>query len=85
MASQISQTESWQAAEREGLSFFWVWRHVGGSSQFVGQSWEDGGFHTNDDGDPVTDGRGNTIAKFTVEQLDHANPQHVAQVEEWWG
>lgn len=76
--------ESWQAAEREGLRFFWAWRHVGGTRQFVGQSWEDGGFHVDDEGNPTCDSRGNSLAKHTVEELDPTNEQHVAQVNEWY-
>ncbi len=78
-------SEAFKAAKREGLSFFWASLHVGGSTQFVGQCWADGGYRTNADGDPISDSNGNTVATFTVEPLDKNNRQHVAQVAEWYG
>ncbi len=85
MAVKVQKSESWKAAEQEGLCFFWAFMHVGRTIQFVGQSWEDGGFTTDDEGDPVSDVRGNTVASSSVEKLDSANNQHVEQVAEWWG
>lgn len=80
----INQSESFQAAVNEGLSYFWASRHVGGSIEFVGSSWEDGGFSVDDEGNPVSDVRGNTVAKFLVEELDSACAAHVAQCDEWF-
>lgn len=80
-----TKSEAFVRAEAEGLSFFWASMHVGHTAQFVGQSWEDGGFRTNDAGEPTKDSRGNTVAKFAAEKLDPENAQHVAQVEEWYG
>ncbi len=74
-----------EAAKAEGLSFFWASMHVGGSTQFVGQSWEDGGFRVDADGNPAKDSRGNTVASCRAEAIDPENAQHVAQVEEWYG
>jgi hypothetical protein len=78
-------SDSLQAATVEGMSFFWAHMHVGHSTQFVGQCWEDGGFGTDDEGNPVRDCNGNSVAKFSVEDLDAANAQHVNQVNEWYG
>lgn len=80
----MTVSKAFEQAKIEGLSFFWVNRHVGGTSRFVGQSWEEGGFTVDEEGNPVRDSHGNTIAKFTVETLDESNPQHFAQVEEWY-
>lgn len=81
----ISNTnEAVAAAIAEGVGFHWAWLHVGGSTQFVGHGWEDGGFRVNDEGVPTHDIRGNTVAKFTAEPIDPSNPQHVAQCEEWY-
>ncbi len=74
-----------QAAIDEGLSFHWAHMHVGHTMKFVDMAWEDGGFSTNDDGDPVADPKGNTVAQFSCEALDPKNPQHVEQCEEWYG
>jgi len=75
---------AFEQAQAEGLSFFWAHMHVGHTCQFVGNSWEDGGFTTDDDGSPAHDTLGNTVAKFSVEGLDSSNAQHVEQVKEWW-
>lgn len=80
-----TKSESWEAATAEGLSYFWAHMHVGHSIAFVAQSWEDGGFHINDEGNPTRDTRGNTVANYSVAQLDSSNRDHVAQVEEWYG
>jgi hypothetical protein len=79
------QIESWEAAKSEGLAYFWANMHLGNSIAFVAQSWEDGGFAVDKDGNPTRDVRGNTVANHKVEQLDSTNAAHVAQVEEWYG
>jgi hypothetical protein len=80
-----AKSQAWDAATAEGLAFFWAHMHVGHTVQFVGQSWEDGGFHTDAESNPTRDSRGNTVAKFTVEPLDAANESHRSQVQEWFG
>lgn len=79
------KNESFEAAKKEGLSFFWASMHVGDSVQFVGQSWEEGGFSVDSEGNPVSDVKGNAVAKHSVETLSDANKQHVSQCEEWYG
>jgi len=78
-------SKAFQAAEEEGLRFFWATTHVGGRYQFVGDSWESGGFHCDENGEPITDGAGNTVANSCVEELDPSDDGHVAQCEEWYG
>lgn len=57
---------------------FWASLHVGGSvGEWVGESWEDAGFDTDDDGNPTHDVRKNTVAKFSVVDFDPANADHV--------
>lgn len=85
MLTTLNQNKAFTAAKNEGLSFFWANMHVGGAVQFVGNSWEDGGFSVNDAGEPVSDVRGNTVASHSVETLDAGNKQHVSQCEEWYG
>lgn len=77
--------QAWEAATAEGLAYFWATMHVGHKIAFVGHSWEEGGFVTNENGVPMRDSRGNTVAAFAVEQLDASNSDHVEQVQEWYG
>lgn len=72
-------------AKAEGLVYFWAAMHVGDAGEFLGHSWEDGGFSVDSEGNPTRDSRGNTVGKFSVEQLDETNAAHVCQVEKWWG
>lgn len=77
--------EAVTAAIAEGLSFYRASLHVGPElQQFVSQSWEDAGFYTDRDGNPVRDVQGNTVANFQVEAIDPSNPSHVAQCEQWF-
>lgn len=71
-------------ANAEGLRFFWYSLHVGGTGQFVASGWADAGFHINADGEPVKDYRGNTVANWSVWELNAENPEHVRQCEEWY-
>lgn len=83
--TKISSTnEAVNAAIAEGVGFHWASLHIGGSTQFVGHGWVDGGFYVDANGRPTHDARGNTVAKFTAEPIDPRNPQHVAQCEEWY-
>lgn len=77
--------KAWERAKAEGLRFFWAHMHVGHTMQCVAKSWEEAGFYVNDNGDPVRDCKGNTVAKFTIEPLNKRNPQHRSQVALWWG
>lgn len=77
-------TESIEAAINEGLVYFWASLHVGGTTAFLGHSWEDGGFSTDEAGNPVSDVRGNAVAKHSTEQINPANAAHVRQAEEWY-
>lgn len=66
-------------AMEEGLSFFTSNTHTNPDYvSFVGQSWEDGGFTVDENGNPKG------AASFKVEQLDATNEQHVNQVHEWY-
>lgn len=85
MTATKTQEAKMAEAREEGMVFFWAKMHVGGVVKFVGQSWEDGGFCVDEEGEPTRDSRGNTVASSKVEQLDPANAEHVAQCEEWWG
>ena len=85
METTKAQEAKMAEAREEGFSFFWARTHTGNTSQFVGQTWEDGGFRVNDDGEPVKDSRGNSVASSKVEELDPTNAAHLAQCEEWWG
>jgi hypothetical protein len=80
-----TRNESWEAAIAEGLAYFHAHMHVGHSVSFVAQTWEDGGFTVDDEGNPRRDVKGNTVAQYAVERLDASSPTHVAQVEEWYG
>jgi hypothetical protein len=37
--------------------------------RFVGNTWEDEGFQTDADGNPIRDVRGNTISRFVVAEI----------------
>jgi len=77
--------KAWKAANAEGLKFYRAHMHVGHTVQFVGDSWEYGGFSVDDDGNPGSDVKGNSVAKFEVEELDDANADHRIKVDEWYG
>lgn len=79
-----TETTAFDSAKSEGLSFFWAHMHAGHTVKFVGHSWEDGGFNVNAEWEPRSDSRGNTVAKFKVEDLDAKNKEHVNQCEEWY-
>lgn len=85
MAFADVNSEAFEAAEKEGLSYFWFHRHIGGSSDFVGTCWEDGAITVDEDGNPKCDWRGNSIAKYSAEKLDVTNKDHLAAVEVWYG
>lgn len=78
-------TEAWKEAQKEGLTYFRAQMHVGHVISFVGRSWEDGGFFTDESGDPLRDFKGNSVASFKTEALDSTNDAHVHQVSEWYG
>jgi len=80
-----TKNQAVEAATAEGLAYFWANMHTGHAIAFVGQSWEDGGFRVNGDGEPTKDARGNTVATFTSDEIDPTNAAHVAQCEEWYG
>ena len=80
-----TKNEAFEAAKAEGLCFFWASLHVGHSVQFVGRSWEDGGFSVDDEGNPVRNAKGNKVARFRVETLDDQCDAHVYQANEWYG
>ena len=42
----------------------------GNEIRFVGNSWEDAGFRTDEVGNPIRDVRGNTISRFAVAEID---------------
>lgn len=80
-----SISPAWEAAMADGcLWYFWAHMHVGHTIAFVNYGWEEGGFSVDADGFPVRDSRGNTVAKYTVEELDPECAAHVAQVEAWY-
>lgn len=77
--------EAFDVAKAQGFSFFWAWTHTGNVITFAGQSWDDGCFRVNDNGDPTHDCNGNTVAKYKIEELKADHPEHLAQCEEWYG
>ena len=84
MRSYDVNSEAFDAAQAEGLQYFWYSRHVGGTGDFVGTCWEDGGLIVDDNGNPTCDWKANSIAKYTVEKLDVANRDHCVAVETWY-
>lgn len=47
--------------------------------EFVGDSWDDGGWHVNDEGEPISDCRGNTVARFEVREIEERDAELLAQ------
>lgn len=52
------------------MTKFWAHMHVGHSVSFLGDSWGDGGFSTDSDGNPTRDGNRNTVANYSVTEAD---------------
>ena len=84
--SQCSTTENvaLNAARAQGCRVFWTLFHVRGRAEWVGTSWEESGYSVNADGEPVSDSRGNTVAKFEVCEIDPTDSEHLAMVNEWY-
>jgi hypothetical protein len=47
--------------------------------RFVGNTWEDAGFRTDADGNPIRDVRGNTISRFAVAEIDERDSDQLIQ------
>ncbi len=47
--------------------------------RFVGNSWEDAGFRTDAEGNPIRDVRGNTISRFAVAEIDERDSDRLIQ------
>jgi hypothetical protein len=47
--------------------------------RFVGNTWEDAGFRTDADGNPIRDVRGNTISRFVVAEIDERDSDQLIQ------
>ena len=84
MATTARQA-AFAAAKREGLAYHQAWTHVGTWASFVGQSWEDGGYHVGPDGSPRSDSMGNTVSRSSIEQLDPVSGEHAEAIELWYG
>jgi len=74
---------AFDAATREGLTYFVARNIFGVIFEFVAPSWEDGGFYVMDNG-ANRDPNGNSLAWSREESLDANNPDHVAQCERWY-
>lgn len=76
----LAETSPFCMGERAMASIFWAHTHVGhDTGEFFADfdSWEEAGFSEDDNGNPVTDCRGNTVAKFSREDFDPSNSDHV--------
>jgi hypothetical protein len=85
--SQCNTTENiaLTAAHAQGCRVFYASLHVGGgSTEWIANSWEESGYSVNADGEPVSDVRGNTVAKFEVREIDPNNSDDLARVNEWY-
>jgi hypothetical protein len=47
--------------------------------RFVGNTWEDAGFRTDADGNPIRDIRGNTISQFVVAEIDERDSDQLVR------
>lgn len=45
--------------------------------RFVGKTWEEGGFHTDAEGNPIRDSRGNTISRFVVAEIGEGDSEQL--------
>lgn len=54
-------------------------RHVGGEIRFVGDFWGDGGVICDANGQPATDASGNTIARYSVADIDERDADLLAR------
>jgi hypothetical protein len=62
------------------MKSFTAFTNVSGQEiRFVGNTWEDAGFHTDADGDPVRDRRGNTISRFAVAEVDERDSDELVK------
>jgi hypothetical protein len=50
-------------------SFTAITSVCGNEIRFIGNSWDEAGFRTDENGNPVRDRRGNTISKYTVAEI----------------
>jgi hypothetical protein len=60
-------------------SFTAITSVCGKEIRFVGNSWEDAGFRTNVEGNPIRDRRGNTISRYTVEEIDERDSDQLVK------
>ena len=58
-------------------SFTAITSVCGKEIRFIGNSWEEAGFRTDVDGNPVRDRRGNTISKYAVAEIDESNSEQL--------
>jgi hypothetical protein len=61
------------------MNRYWAHMHVGHSIEFVGDSWEEGGFRVDDAGNPVRDPRGNTVAGWDTREVSAEDASLLAQ------
>ena len=79
----MKTNEEIQAAIDEGLAVFTAHFHVGGSTVFLGQTWEDGGFSVDDNGNPKCDHKGNAVSLWSTRSIDPTADDAICR--EWYG
>ena len=52
------------------MTKFFAHMHIGHSTEFVGDSWMDGGFSVDAEGNPTTDHNGNSVANYSVTEVE---------------
>jgi hypothetical protein len=59
---------------------FWAFTHVGTTIVYAGDSWEEGGFSVDEAGNPDRDANRNTVASYSVDDLDPTSDADVALI-----
>ena len=68
--AERSELPGFPAGENTTIKSFTAFTSVCGKEiRFVGKSWEDAGFRTDEDGNPIRDRRGNTISRYAVAEI----------------
>ena len=51
----------------------------GNEIRFIGNSWDDAGFRTDVEGNPIRDRRGNTISRYAVGEIDECDSDRLVK------